>query len=291
MSLWSIARSPLMIGADLTKLDDFTLSLLTNDDVIAVNQNSSYNHELFHRDGFYGWVADVPGSPDKYVALFNTRAKPGELSPDRAIFQSAPLSRRTPDHGVKIDVEISGATKLFLVVDDGHGGNGGEDIVWSEPTLVTTNGSIKLTELKWLSATSGRGTASTEHSASGKDLIVAGKPAPFGIGAHAKSVIEYDLPAGVTRFQTFAGIDDSGAAPARDGGRPGGGLRFLVFTQSPFATEAAAAIPVKLSELGFKGDGRVRDLWQQKGLGSITNEFSPVINAHGAGLYRVTPAK
>jgi alpha-galactosidase len=26
MSLWSIARSPLMIGADLTKLDDFTLS-------------------------------------------------------------------------------------------------------------------------------------------------------------------------------------------------------------------------------------------------------------------------
>ena len=34
MSLWSIARSPLMIGADLTKLDDFTLSLLTNDEVM-----------------------------------------------------------------------------------------------------------------------------------------------------------------------------------------------------------------------------------------------------------------
>jgi hypothetical protein len=84
MSLWSIARSPLIIGADLTKLDDFTLSLLTNDEVIAVNQNSSNNRELFQRDGFYGWIADAPGSPDKYVALFNTRARPaaGAQPPD-----------------------------------------------------------------------------------------------------------------------------------------------------------------------------------------------------------------
>jgi hypothetical protein len=290
MSLWSIARSPLMIGADLTKLDDFTLSLLTNDEVITVNQNSSNNRELFHRDGFYGWVADVPGSADKYLALFNTRAKPGELSPDRAIFQSPPISRRTPERGVKIDEDVTGASKLFLVVDDGRGGNGGEDIVWSEPTLITTNGSIKLTELKWVNATSGRGQVSTEHSASGKDLMVAGKPAPFGIGTHAKSVIEFDLPAGVTRFQAFAGIDDSGAAPQRGGG-PGGGLRFLVFTQSPFATEASAPVPVMLSELGVTGGGRVRDLWQKKDLGPVTGEFAPVINAHGAGLYRVSPAR
>jgi len=72
LSLWSIARSPLMIGADLTKLDGFTLSLLTNDEVIAVDQNSENNHEIFHHDGFYGWVANVPGSADKYVGLFNT---------------------------------------------------------------------------------------------------------------------------------------------------------------------------------------------------------------------------
>jgi hypothetical protein len=131
LSLWSIARSPLMIGADLTKLDDFTLSLLTNDEVIAANQKSSNNHELFYRDGFCGWGADAPGSADKYVALFNTRA--------------------------------TGA-----------------------------------------------------------------------IGA-------------------------------------------------------SAAVPVKLSELGFSGKVRVRDLWRQEDLGSVANEFAPVINAHGAGLYRLSP--
>ncbi len=73
MTLWSIARSPLIMGGDLTKLDDFTLSLLTNDEVLAVNQSSSGNKQLFNRDGLIAWVADAPGLKEKYVALFNTR--------------------------------------------------------------------------------------------------------------------------------------------------------------------------------------------------------------------------
>jgi alpha-galactosidase len=36
MTLWSIASSPLMFGGDMTEMDDFTLSLSTNDEVIAV---------------------------------------------------------------------------------------------------------------------------------------------------------------------------------------------------------------------------------------------------------------
>ncbi|MDA3927352.1 MAG: NPCBM/NEW2 domain-containing protein, partial [Prolixibacteraceae bacterium] len=39
ISLWSLFSSPLLIGCDMEKLDDFTLSLLTNDEVIAVNQD------------------------------------------------------------------------------------------------------------------------------------------------------------------------------------------------------------------------------------------------------------
>jgi len=74
MSLWAIARSPLIFGGDMTRMDAFTLSLLTNAEVIAVDQNSTANHELFNRDGLIGWCADVPGSPNKYVALFNTGA-------------------------------------------------------------------------------------------------------------------------------------------------------------------------------------------------------------------------
>ncbi len=72
MTLWCIARSPLIMGGDLTKMDDFTLSLLTNAEVIAVDQHSSGNRQHLNRDGFIAWIADVPDSKDKYVAVFNT---------------------------------------------------------------------------------------------------------------------------------------------------------------------------------------------------------------------------
>ncbi len=40
ISLWCLLASPLLIGCDMTHLDDFTLSLLTNDEVLAVDQDS-----------------------------------------------------------------------------------------------------------------------------------------------------------------------------------------------------------------------------------------------------------
>jgi len=79
MTLWSIFRSPLMMGGDLPSLDSFTLSLLTNDEVLAVNQKSSGGHELFRRGDQIAWVADVPGMRDKYVALFNAGEQPAQV--------------------------------------------------------------------------------------------------------------------------------------------------------------------------------------------------------------------
>ena len=73
MTLWAIAQSPLMYGGDLTRMDSFTLGLITNPEVIAVDQNSTGNTQLFNQNGLYAWVANVPGSTDKYLALFNTR--------------------------------------------------------------------------------------------------------------------------------------------------------------------------------------------------------------------------
>ena len=39
ISLWALVASPLMIGCDMTKLDEFTLSLLSNDEVLAIDQD------------------------------------------------------------------------------------------------------------------------------------------------------------------------------------------------------------------------------------------------------------
>ena len=73
MTLWSIARSPLMHGGDLTRTDEFTLSLLTNPEVLAVNQDSAGNRPLFDHDSLIAWTAAVPASRDTYLALFNAR--------------------------------------------------------------------------------------------------------------------------------------------------------------------------------------------------------------------------
>jgi hypothetical protein len=76
MTLWSIARSPLILGANLPDNDDFTTSLLNNDEVIAVDQASLNNHQVFSVSNHVAWVADMPNSKDKYVALFNTSPAP-----------------------------------------------------------------------------------------------------------------------------------------------------------------------------------------------------------------------
>ena len=75
MTLWSIFRSPLIYGGDLPSLDAWTLSLISNKEVLDVNQHSTNNHELFNRGNQIAWIADVPKSKDKYIALFNLNDK------------------------------------------------------------------------------------------------------------------------------------------------------------------------------------------------------------------------
>jgi hypothetical protein len=78
MTLWSIFRSPLMFGGDLPSNDTATTALITNDEVLAVDQRSSGNHP-FESGNIRVWIADVPDSKDHYVALFNLGDNPERL--------------------------------------------------------------------------------------------------------------------------------------------------------------------------------------------------------------------
>lgn len=71
MTLFAIFRSPLMFGGNLPDNDEFTLSLITNRDVINVNQHSTNNKLLFRNGSLIAWTADDPKTGDKYLALFN----------------------------------------------------------------------------------------------------------------------------------------------------------------------------------------------------------------------------
>jgi hypothetical protein len=71
LTLWAIFRSPLMMGGDLPTLDAATLELLTNPEMLGVDQHSARNRELFTRGNQVAWTADASGSRDKYLAVFN----------------------------------------------------------------------------------------------------------------------------------------------------------------------------------------------------------------------------
>lgn len=72
ISLWSLLAAPLLIGCDLTKLDNFTLSLLTNDEVIAVDQDplGKQGTAAFKNSDYQIIVKDVEDG-SKVVGLFN----------------------------------------------------------------------------------------------------------------------------------------------------------------------------------------------------------------------------
>lgn len=79
MTLWTINRSPLMWGGNLVENRASDLALMTNAAVMAVDQNSTNNRQLVGGNR-QAWAADIPGSNDKYVALFNRDGTAGNVS-------------------------------------------------------------------------------------------------------------------------------------------------------------------------------------------------------------------
>ncbi len=80
MSLWCIFRSPLMIGAELTKLDQQTLELLTNDEVLHLLTGSHGARQIERDKNHAVWLSmdNVDGSV--YIAMFNLADHPQNLS-------------------------------------------------------------------------------------------------------------------------------------------------------------------------------------------------------------------
>ena len=159
-------------------------------------------------------------------------------------FDSKVVTRDTKGQAVPVSVDIKGAKKLYLVATDGGDGFGCDWADWIEPKLVGAKGEQKLTEMKWKSASTGHGNVGINKNSGGNALSVAGKKAEFGIGTHANSVIEFDLPAdhSFEKFTAVAALDDQGTAQGC-----GSTVQFLVFTEAPdakFLKASANAAPV-----------------------------------------------
>lgn len=82
ISLWCMLSAPLLLGCDMSKLDEFTLNLLTNDEVLAINQDplGRQASQISNEGGKQIWVKDLEDG-SKAVAFFNAdeaKRKPSE---------------------------------------------------------------------------------------------------------------------------------------------------------------------------------------------------------------------
>lgn len=71
MTLFTIFRSPLMFGGDLPSNDEFTLSLLTNTNVLRMHREGSDVRQLFQEDGKVAITSRNSKTNEIYLALFN----------------------------------------------------------------------------------------------------------------------------------------------------------------------------------------------------------------------------
>lgn len=69
MTLWAVFRSPLFIGGELRLTDNYTLSLVTNPEVINVNQNSEKPLFVYNEGGIAVWQTKIENCTA--VAVFN----------------------------------------------------------------------------------------------------------------------------------------------------------------------------------------------------------------------------
>jgi alpha-galactosidase len=77
ISLWSLLSAPLLIGCDMSQLDDFTLGLLTNDEVLAIDQDALAKPavKIWEKENVQAWVKPLKNGA-KAIGIFNLGDKP-----------------------------------------------------------------------------------------------------------------------------------------------------------------------------------------------------------------------
>lgn len=73
VSLWCLLSAPLLIGCDLSKLDDFTLNLLTNDEVLALDQDplGRQARQIVKKENHQVWMKGLEDG-SRAIGVFNT---------------------------------------------------------------------------------------------------------------------------------------------------------------------------------------------------------------------------
>lgn len=166
-----------------------------------------------------------------------------EVTPARRLAQTGVITVQTPGHAETLEADIRGVKRLFLVVDDAGNGFACDWADWIAPTLhAADRPALPLTELEWRRAETQWGQVNKGRNAGGGPLRVAGEAQADGIGTHANSVLEFELPDGYQQLTVRCGLDNGGTDQA------GGGqssVQFSIYADALPARSASGGGPVR----------------------------------------------
>lgn len=79
MTLWCIFGSPLMLGAEMTMLDEWTLSLLQNEELLRLENGRFVSRQVLRDKEKCIWASVDPKTGEHYIALFNLKNEEQEI--------------------------------------------------------------------------------------------------------------------------------------------------------------------------------------------------------------------
>ena len=129
ISLWCLLSAPLLIGAPVDRMDEFTLSLLTNDEVLAIDQDS------------LGKSARLVDEQGRQITLENKRQ--GRETQYRKLSQGQVWAKELEDGSRAVGLFNTGAEPMTVSVDFGKIKLAGKQVVrdlWRQKDVATVEG-------------------------------------------------------------------------------------------------------------------------------------------------------
>jgi alpha-galactosidase len=214
MSLWAIFSAPLVAGTNLATMDAQTREVLTNEEIIAVDQDPlGIQGVPVWRDGnLMVWAKPLAKSGSRAVVLLNATTKPADLS---VKFTDIGLRRgeasvrdlwKHEDLGMFLDRFTArvGIHDAVMVIVSG-----------SEPTR--PKGTVYLSEHPTTYAANSLGpferntTNGGQEAKDGKPIRIGGQSFEKGLGIAAPSALIYRLGPDCTTFRASIGVDEDQA--------------------------------------------------------------------------------
>lgn len=209
-SMWALLAAPLIAGNDLRNMPPEVVSILTNREVIAIDQDAA---------GIPGTIVDDTGAGQQ-VWMKNLADGSKALALLNRSEQWSSITASWGKLGIPADAQVS-VRDIWAATERGLASNAiSADVGPHSVVLLRLSAPIAgphesfLSDWEWTAAESGFGPVEHDRSnaeaaqGDGRTLSIAGRSYAKGLGVHAPAQISYALAGRCTSFQADVGIDD-----------------------------------------------------------------------------------